>query len=137
MKILIADDDRVYVRLVAARLAAKGVEVFTAYDAMQAWMATTRLLPDAVILDINMPAGTGREFLKRIRMMGKTAHIRVIVVSGSINPYEKARVMSIGADEYLPKPLDFDQLFATLYRLLGIPLPENPRSETEQPAVSA
>ncbi len=136
MKILIADDDRVYVRLVAARLAAKGIEVFTAYDAMQAWMATTRLLPDAVILDINMPAGTGREFLKRIRMMGKTAHIRVIVVSGSINPYEKSRVISIGADEYLPKPLDFDQLFAALFRLLGIPTPENPRSETEQPAVS-
>jgi DNA-binding response OmpR family regulator len=135
MKILIADDDRVYVRLVAARLAAKGVEVFTAYDAMQAWMATTRLLPDAVILDINMPAGTGREFLKRIRMMGKTAHIRVIVVSGSINPYEKARVMSMGADEYLPKPLDFDQLFAALFQPLGIPPPEIPRSEIEQPAV--
>jgi DNA-binding response OmpR family regulator len=136
MKILIADDDRIYVRLVAARLAAKGMEVFTAYDAMQAWMSTMRLLPDAVILDIHMPAGTGREFLKRIRMMGKTAHIRVIVVSGSINPDEKSEVMSIGADEFLPKPVDFDQLFAALFRLLGMPPPECLRSETERPAAS-
>jgi DNA-binding response OmpR family regulator len=137
MKILIADDDRVYVRLLAARLAAKGIEVFTSYDAMQAWMTTMRLLPDAVILDIHMPAGTGREFLKRIRMMGKTAHIRVVVVSGSIKPEEKSEVMSSGADEFLPKPVDFDQLFAALCRLLAMPPPEYPRSETERPSASA
>jgi CheY-like chemotaxis protein len=83
-----------------------------------------------------MPAGTGREFLKRIRMMGKTAHIRVVVVSGSINPDEKSEVMSIGADEFLPKPLDFGQLFAALFRLLGMPPPECPRAETDRPAAS-
>jgi two-component system cell cycle response regulator len=121
MKILIADDDRVYVRLLAARLTAQGFEVVSAYDAMQAWMTTVRLLPDAVILDINMPAGTGCEFLKRLRMMTKTAHIRVVVVSGSTNPEERSEVMSYGADEFLSKPVDFDQLIAALRRLLGIP----------------
>src|SRR5271157_1495950 len=137
MKILIADDDRVYVRLLAARLTAHGFEVVTAYDAMQAWMSTVRLRPDAVILDINMPAGTGREFLKRLRMMTKTAHIRVVVVSGSVSPEEQSEFTSSGADEFLPKPVDFDQLFEALHRLLGIPLPpEYPRSETELPATS-
>ncbi|MFZ0963555.1 MAG: response regulator [Terriglobia bacterium] len=136
MKVLIADDDRVYVRLLAARLAAKGIEVATAFDAMQAWMTAMRLLPDAVILDINMPAGTGREFLKRLRMMAKTSHIAVIVVSGSINPEEKSEVMSSGADEFLSKPVDFDQLFAALHRLLGMPPEETLRPGTERPAAS-
>jgi CheY-like chemotaxis protein len=54
-------------------------------------------------------------------MMAKTAHIPVVVVSGSIRPEEKAKVMSSGADEFLPKPVDFDQLFAALRRLLGMP----------------
>ena len=121
MKILIADDDPVYVRLVAGRLTAKGIEVVTAYDTMQAWMTAVRSQPDAIILDINMPAGTGHEFLKRLRMMAKTAHIPVVVVSGSIRPEERSEVMSSGADEYLPKPVDFDQLFAALRRLLGMP----------------
>jgi DNA-binding response OmpR family regulator len=135
MKILIADDDPVYVRLVSSRLTAKGIEVVTAYDAMQAWMTTMRSQPDAIILDINMPAGTGHEFLKRLRMMPKTAHIPVVVVSGSIRPEERSKVISIGADEYLPKPVDFDQLYRALWRLLGMPPPES-RSETERPTAS-
>jgi|SRR5208283_1407201 len=126
MKVLIADDDRVYVRLVSARLASKGIEVSAAYDAMQAWMTAVRLLPDAVILDINMPAGTGREFLKRLRMNAKTANIPVVVVSGSDRPQEKDEVISAGADAFLPKPVDFDQIYEVLCRLLGTPPPESP-----------
>ena len=126
MKILIADDDPVYVRLIAAQLTAKGVQVVTAYDAMQAWMITVRSQPDAIILDINMPAGTGHGFLKKLRMMPKTASIPVVVVSGSIKTKEKSEAISSGADEFLAKPVDFDQLLATLNRLLGTPPPESP-----------
>jgi CheY-like chemotaxis protein len=129
MKILIADDDPVYVRLVAAQLTGRGIQVVTAYDAMQAWMTTVRSQPDAIILDINMPAGTGHEFLKRLRKMPKTAPIPVVVVSGSIGPGEHSKVMSSGADAFLSKPVDFDQLFATLNQLLGIPRRNLARSE--------
>ncbi|MBZ5670194.1 MAG: response regulator [Acidobacteriia bacterium] len=132
MKILIADDDPAYVRLVASRLTAKGIEVVTAYDATHAWMTTVLSQPDAIIMDTNMPAG-GHEFLKSLRMMAKTAHIPVVVVTGSISPEEKSKVMSSGADEFLPKPADFDQLYTALRRLLGTPPPES-RSETERPA---
>ena len=60
MKVVIADDDKVVIRLLSAGLRRSGFEVIPAYDAMQAIMATMRHLPDVVLLDINMPGGTGK-----------------------------------------------------------------------------
>jgi len=60
MKVVIADDDKVVIRLLSAGLRRSGLEVIPAYDAMQAIMATMRHLPDVVLLDINMPGGTGK-----------------------------------------------------------------------------
>src|SRR4029079_19371779 len=81
-KILIADDSRFHVQLVASYLG-KGCEVSSASDALQAWMGALRSKPDVILLDINMPGGTGLEVLKRLRMSTKTQHIPVIVVSGN------------------------------------------------------
>jgi CheY-like chemotaxis protein len=127
MKIMVADDDRVHIHLVASRLRAKGFEVVTAFDVMQAWMVVMRAQPDAIVLDISMPAGTGFEFLKRLRMSTKTSHIPVVVASGSVDPSARESVIQAGADEFMPKPLDFDQLHKSLCRLLGMPVGGNSR----------
>lgn len=126
MKILVADDDPVHVHLVSNRLKAHGFEVVTAFDALQAWMSVVRAHPDAIVLDINMPAGTGVEFLKRLRMSTKTSHIPVLVVSGSLDPHARESMLALGADGYLPKPVDFNQLHESLCRLLGLPLACSP-----------
>jgi response regulator RpfG family c-di-GMP phosphodiesterase len=64
MKILIADDDRAITQVLALQLRAKGCEILLAYDAMQALMVGVRAQPDAIILDIHMPGGTGVEALR-------------------------------------------------------------------------
>ena len=53
---------------------------------MQVMMLAMRARPDAIVLDINMPGGTGMEALKKLKASVKTAHIPVLVLSGSISP---------------------------------------------------
>jgi len=121
--ILIAEDDQVTVRILSGRLRALGFHVLVAFDAMQALMLAQRHQPAAVILDIQMPGGTGVEVLTRIKASAKTCQIPVLVVTGSIEAEREASVRQMGADEFFLKPVDFDELHRALCRLLGKPVP--------------
>ena len=113
-KILIADDSRFQRELLASFLSPKGFEAVFAVDALQAWMAALRSVPQLIVLDINMPGGTGIEVLKRLRMSSKTQHIPVIVVSGEENPATEAMARSLGAVGFLHKPVEAEQLCAAV-----------------------
>lgn len=119
MTVLLADDDRVQTLMLSAGLKAKGFKVTVAYDAIQAWMAAIKTLPDVIVLDIQMPGGTGIAVLKQLKTSTKTCQIPVIVLSGSIDPQTAPLVKDLGADEFLPKPVDLDQLYRALSRLVG------------------
>ena len=121
MTILVADDDRGLVLLLSRHLIKRGFEVAGAYDAMQASVMAMRKPIDAVILDINMPAGTGYEVLKRMRANPKSSLIPVIVLTGSIRPGEEQKVKDMGADAFLKKPVDLAQLDSLIAELLGVP----------------
>ena len=121
--ILIADDDQVTVRVLSARLRASGFEVVVAFDAMQALMLAQRQRPAAVILDLQMPGGTGIEVLTRIKASANTCQIPVLVVTGSIEPERETGVRQMGADEFFRKPVNFEELHRALCRLLGKPEP--------------
>lgn len=115
MKILVADDDPVIVHLVAGLLRAKGHEVIPVSDAMQSFMYAMRTpLLDLIILDINMPGGTGIEVLKRLRSSLNTALIPVIVLSGTTDAQMPEKVEALGASAFLRKPVDPVALFAAL-----------------------
>ncbi len=132
MTILIADDDRVHVQLVSSRLKKLGINVAVAFDAMQAFTLAIRTAPTALLLDVNMPGGTGFEVLKRLKNSSKTNQIPVIVVSGSIDAKTAGAVKELGADAYLPKPVDFDQLLRTLYQILEIPFEPSPQVDVQK-----
>ena len=108
-KILIADDSRVYVHLITGWLQDRGFEVVVASDAVQASMMVTRTQPDAIILDISMPGGSGVEVLKRLKTSTKTKHIPVLVVSGNGGVDMRDLVKRLGAADLLEKPLDCTQ----------------------------
>jgi CheY-like chemotaxis protein len=117
-KILVADDDKVTLETLGAQLRGAGFQVLTAMDAMQAFMVAQRSAPDAVLLDIQMPGGTGMEALKRLRSSSKTQSIPVIAMSGLKDPGLDARAVALGALEFFAKPVDFARLRATLERVL-------------------
>jgi len=124
MRILIADDDRVTVQLVSSVLKAAGYEMSVAYDGMQALMMAVKNPPDALILDIGMPGGTGLHVLERLRASSKTSAIPVLVITALTDRDLPARVRTLGAAEFLAKPLAGDLLRAALDRMLGHAKPE-------------
>ncbi len=118
-KILVADDSRFQVALLTKALQEKGFEVVAAQDALQAGMVALRAAPDAIILDINMPGGSGIEVLKRLRRSTKTQSIPVVVVSGSGDSDIRQVALDLGVADFLTKPVDLDQLCRALSNVLS------------------
>ena len=119
MKILVADDDPLIVQLLRAGLRAQGWNVLVAADAMQVGMFAMNQAPDAILLDINMPGGTGVAALKRLKQSVKTSQIPVVVLSGTTDPEIPDTVRAMGAEAFLPKPVDLDEVIRILRELLG------------------
>jgi CheY-like chemotaxis protein len=119
-QILVADDDPIFTRLITASLRTKGWTVIAAVDAMQALMYAIRSQPDAILLDINMPGGTGIKTLQQLKASSKTVHIPVVVMTGLADPTLAATVASLGADGFVPKPIDLDAMHRTLQTLMGV-----------------
>lgn len=117
MKVVVADDDKVLMQVLTTGLKKRGIDVIAAFDAMQAVMATMRSAPDAVVLDLNMPGGTGAEALKRIKGSSKTAGIPVVAMTGSATPEARQNALDLGAVECIEKPVNLDALAELLKRL--------------------
>jgi len=113
-KILIADDSPFQRQLLASFLSPKHFEAVFAEDALQAWMAALRSTPQVILLDINMPGGTGIEVLKRLRMSIKTQHIPVIVIGSEEDPATESMALGLGATAFLRKPVQQQQLCAAV-----------------------
>ena len=122
MKLLIADDDRALSLLLSTRLRTMGWTIQVAHDAMQALMVAMRTSPDAIMLDIAMPGGTGIDALKKLKKSSKTTQIPVVVLSGSIEPKDEPNVIALGAAAFMRKPPDIDALNALLLKLVGAPV---------------
>lgn len=128
MLVLIADDDQVTVQMVSSLLKASGHEVRAAYDSIQAVMLAMRQPPDAIILDIAMPAGGGWSVLQRLRASSKTSGIPVVVLTASTDPEFPERARTLGAHAFLSKPVVPDQLRSALDRLVNPIPPAHPPS---------
>ena len=117
MIVMIAEDDRIYSHLLMRQLKARGLESTVTYDAMQAFMVAARLTPAAILLDINLPGGTGLEVLKQ---SSKTCMIPVIAISADSDPNLPFTVKNLGADDFFSKPIDFENLYSKLCKLMDI-----------------
>src|SRR5437868_5453492 len=107
-RILIADDDPVMSATLSGVLKTRGYGVVLARDAMQAVMFAVQQQPHAILLDFNMPAGTGLVALTRLQASARTSSIPVLVVSGSTDMTLPATVRAEGAKGFFKKPVDLD-----------------------------
>ncbi len=115
--VLIADDSRVQVQQMSYWLSDFGCKVVSASDALQAVKKAKQTTPDAIILDLNMPAGSGITVLRELKSSLKTSRIPVLVVSGSEVSMEPL-VRSMGAVGYLKKPVTVEQFTAAMGQML-------------------
>ncbi len=122
MRILVADDDPVTSRLVCAQVRGMGHEPAAAFDAMQTVMLAMRLpQPEAIVLDLSMPGGTGFGVLEKLQASNKTAMIPVIVLSGTTDPNARQTALDAGAAAFLAKPASPDQLREALAEIQSPP----------------
>jgi two-component system KDP operon response regulator KdpE len=115
MKVLIADDDAQLVRALSVTLAARGYDVVTAKDGRAAIDAVITERPDLVLLDLGMPRLDGIGVLEGIRGWSQ---VPVLVLSGRTDSSDKVDALDAGADDYVTKPFQMDELLARL-RALG------------------
>jgi len=119
--ILIADDSRFHQILLTRAMEENGFELIFAEDGLHATMLAQRAQPDAIVLDLNMPGGSGVEVLKRLKRSAKTKSIPVVIVTANGDPATKEMAISIGASEFLQKPVNLDELVLKISDLLNLP----------------
>jgi two-component system alkaline phosphatase synthesis response regulator PhoP len=111
-RILVADDERDIVELVAYNLEGEGFSVLKAHDGRKAWEMVRTEKPDLVILDLMMPELPGMEVCRMIRGHAETAAIPIIMLTAKSEPLDKILGLEIGADDYLTKPFHVRELVA-------------------------
>jgi two-component system KDP operon response regulator KdpE len=113
MKLLFADDDPQLVRALRITLSAHGYDVVTASDGREALTVAVRERPDLVVLDLGMPLLDGVDVIHALR--GWTA-APILVVSGRTGSADKV-ALDAGADDYITKPFQIDEMLARLRAL--------------------
>jgi DNA-binding response OmpR family regulator len=112
-RVLVVDDERANVELLTDFLHEKGYDVSTAFNGAAALQKVKEERPHVVLLDICMPVMDGLEVLKRVREIDR--EVGIIVVTG-INEEEMGRKsLTMGAFDYITKPLDLHYLEQSLW----------------------
>jgi phosphate regulon transcriptional regulator PhoB len=117
-KILVADDEKDIVELIAYNLEREGFAVCKAYDGQKAWEMVNMEKPDLVILDLMMPEMPGMEVCRRIRRQETTASLAIIMLTAKSDPMDKILGLEIGADDYIIKPFHVRELIARVRAVL-------------------
>ncbi len=120
-RLLIADDDPAFLKAISTRLTSEGYEVITRTNGFQALEGVKNEQPDAIILDINMPAGDGLTVQDRLRALGNNHDIPVIYLTGDTTEATREAVEQTDAHDLIYKPVDIQQLLESLWLAVGKP----------------
>ena len=116
MRIIIVDDHGDTRVGYAEFLTAFGFDVRTAGDADQLRALLRESLPDAIVLDLQLPRTDGWELTREIKQDPATRHVGIVVVSACVMPAEREAAREAGCDAFIPKPCDPMAIVAELRR---------------------
>ena len=119
-RILVVDDQRSNVEMMAGVLKARGYAVYAALDGQQALEQVREIHPDLVVSDILMPGVDGYDLCRRLRSAPETALLPVILVTSLDSQGERIKGLEAGADDFLSKPVNWEELFARVRSLLRV-----------------
>ena len=116
--ILAIDDDEIVLKLVESVLKKFQFEVLTALDGKSGIEIAKEHRPHAILLDRKMPGLNGNETLKKLKKDINTANIPVLMLTGDNNIAEVAKSLELGADDYIVKPFNAENLIARLKNVI-------------------
>ena len=120
-RVLVVEDDPSISRLLQLELAHRGMEVYPVANGRAALKAVASARPDVVILDILLPGLDGEGVLRALRATGSS--LPVIMLTARDGVSDKIRNLRTGADDYLTKPFDIDELVARIGTVLRRAVP--------------
>jgi len=118
-RILVVDDNKLILKVVADKLTEAGFAIQTAGSASEALKLLDVALPDLVVSDVMMPGMDGYEFCRRIKADPKRRHLPIIMLTARSDISEKVRGFEAGADDYLVKPFEPTELALRIRALLA------------------
>ncbi|GJD16026.1 Response Regulator Receiver Signal Transduction Histidine Kinase [Rivularia sp. IAM M-261] len=127
--ILVVDDTPDNLRLLSAMLTAQGYEVRKALNGKMALTACQMLLPDVILLDINMPGMDGYEVCKQLKSEDKTSEIPVIFISALDDVLDKVKAFDVGGVDYITKPFHGAEVVLRIENQINLRLLQNKLQE--------
>ncbi len=128
-RLLLIDDDQELCELLASWLTQEGFQVTACHEAGSARQTLATQAPDAVVLDVMLPDGSGLELLKQLR--NEHPELPVLMLSARGEPLDRILGLELGADDYLAKPCDPRELTARLRAVLRRTAPAPISSQLE------
>lgn len=119
VRILVVDDDAAIVRMFDMLLALEGFDVRTLTDPQQALEVVAGWQPHVVVLDIMMPELDGRDIARQIRDLAGADGTGIVFHSALASDDDTWRAWQAGADSYITKPSDPDQVISEVLRVLN------------------
>lgn len=116
--ILIVEDSITEMQVIASCLKRGGLNVETAGSGEEALAKISSQEPDAIILDVVLPGRSGFELCRELKSEAKTSKIPVVICSTKGSEMDKFWGMKQGADAYIAKPIDQQQLLQTVKQLI-------------------
>jgi DNA-binding response OmpR family regulator len=118
VKVVVAEDSSTIRRLVAARLKADGYEVLEAADGEEALKLVREAKPDLLVLDKVMPKLDGFEVIRALREDPQTSDVPIVMLTERTNEDDVLSGLSLGVEDYMPKPFSPHELSARVRRAL-------------------
>jgi excisionase family DNA binding protein len=120
-RVLVVDDDEAIVEMFTELLERDGrFQVKTASTGYEAGMLTEQFHPDVMLLDFKLPDINGTAVCRAIRSNPNHEHIRIIAISGVADPDEVEELRAAGADEFIRKPFDINEVIARISDLASV-----------------
>jgi len=116
--VLIVDDDPATCRMLMERLAEDGIASESAHDGVTALRRAIALRPQLIILDLALPELSGDQVFERLQADHRTRYTPVVFLTGSSRRDDKVRHLRAGADDYVTKPFDLEELAARVQTAL-------------------
>ncbi len=120
-RVLVVEDDAVLTRVLQDNLVYEGFDVKTVSDGNRATAAAREFAPDLVLLDVNLPGRSGLELMAQWR---QGARMPIILLTAMGQKSDKLQGLKLGADDYVTKPFDLEELLARVHAVLRRARPE-------------